>query len=253
MLNRSALKVAVFRAIVLSFAVIAIGWAVLTVPTFLSELAITRAADRVMAGDVFAPGALSAILKHSGGDAPERARSSTLTKIAILQLRIAEMAVSQAGIERSGEALIGARQSVVAALKHSPSESFLWLALVWLDADQARQLQYLRWSYKFGPHEGWIAVRRSWFALKLFGSLPPDLAEYATAEFIELIRSHLYVDAAEILAGPGWQIRELLLSRTKDLDDVNRNLFAKILREKRLDELVVPNTEPAWNRQWQRD
>jgi len=240
------------RVLISAFAVCAIGWVVSVLPFFLSEMAIARTADRVMLGDVFSLSALDAISQNGGAGTAERLRSSTLAKLAIIELRIAELSVSKMGMEGADGALSVARQSIINALRESPSESFLWLSLVWLDADQSNQLRYLRQSYKYGPHEGWIAVRRIWFALKLFDRLPADLADCATAEFVDLIRSHQYSDAAEIIAGPGWPIRQLLLSKTKDVDDVDRNVFAKVLRSKGLDELVVPDTEPAWNRPWQR-
>ncbi|SHJ85609.1 hypothetical protein SAMN05444159_1698 [Bradyrhizobium lablabi] len=241
-----------FRVLISAFAVCAIGWAISVLPFFFSEMAIARTADRVMLGDAFPLSTLDAVLQDGGGDAPKRLRSATLAKVAIIQLRIAELTVSKMGAARAGRALTVAKQSILDALKESPSESFLWLSLVWLDTNQSNQLRYLRQSYKYGPNEGWIAVRRIWFALKMFDQLPADLADCATAEFVDLIRSHQYSDAAEIIAGPGWPIRELLLKKTKDVDDVDRNVFAKFLREKGLDELVVPNTEPAWNRPWQR-
>jgi hypothetical protein len=98
-------------------------------------------------------------------------------------------------------------------------------------------------SYWSGPNEAWIAVRRNPLALSVFVSLPGDLAEQALLEFIRLVRSGLYADASNILAGPGWAIHEQLLSRLAEVDEADRRGLARALRSKDLEGVTVPGVE----------
>jgi hypothetical protein len=125
----------------------------------------------------------------------------------------------------SEEQLASSRSAISKSLICSPSDSFLWLSLFWVDAHSVPQLQkleYLRLSYTLGPNEGWIALKRNWLAFENFGRLPPDLAEAAVDEFVDLVKSGFAERAAEILDGPAWPVRDRLLSRLKDVDERQR-------------------------------
>ena len=139
------------------------------------------------------------------------------------------------------------RSIVSASLAQSPSSSFMWLIDFWLkhlrresvDSD----LNLLRMSYWSGPNEGWIAIRRNPLALGVFKSLPNEIAEQALSEFVGLVRSGLYADASNILAGPGWAIHEQLLSRLAQLEEADRREFARVIASKDLDGVTVPGVE----------
>jgi hypothetical protein len=136
-----------------------------------------------------------------------------------------------------------AEKAVQAALAETPTSSYMWLAEYWLKHRRGepagRDLQLLDMSYRTGPNEGWIAQRRNPIALSGFASLPKDLAERSLAEFTGLVRSGLYADAANILAGPGWPVREMLLRGLTQLDEGDRRRFARALEAKDLEEVVV--------------
>ena len=88
-------------------------------------------------------------------------------------------------------------------------------------------LKYLRLSYRLGPHEGWIVLKRNPLAFAAFQQLPPDLREAAINEFAAMVRDSQFSDqAAEILIGPAWPERELILSRLTRLSDSDRRRFA---------------------------
>ena len=139
------------------------------------------------------------------------------------------------------------QSNVDAALAHSPTDSFTWLVAFWLRRlrfePTANDSRLLRMSYWSGPNEAWIAVRRNPVALGVFPSLPDDLADQALSEFVRLLRSRLYTEASNILAGPGWAIREQLLSRLSQVDEVDRRGFARALRSKDLDGVTVPGVD----------
>ena len=80
-------------------------------------------------------------------------------------------------------------------------------------------------------------------ALGVFQSLPNDLAEWALSEFVGLVRSGLYTDASNILAGPGWAIHEQLLGRLVQVGEADRRAFARAIASKDLDGVTVPGVE----------
>ena len=71
----------------------------------------------------------------------------------------------------------------------------------------------LRMSYRLGPNEAWIALKRNRIAFARFRRLPPDLAEDAIDEFTRLVKANFIDQAVDIFTGPAWPERDLLLSR----------------------------------------
>ena len=85
-------------------------------------------------------------------------------------------------------------------------------------------------------------------ALGVFQSLPTDLAEQTLSEFAGLVRSGLYADAANILAGPGWAVREQLLSHLVQVEEAARRGFARVLASKDLSGVTVPGVDESPSR-----
>jgi hypothetical protein len=105
-------------------------------------------------------------------------------------------------------------------------------------------------SYQLGPNEGWIALKRNPIALANFATLPPDLAEAGISEFVALVRSHLYSEAGDIVAGQARPIRGLLFARLWDIKEADRQAFANLLYDRGLDDIPVPGTAPPVRHPW---
>ena len=232
----------------------AIAWGVTTFPIFWSQLPIERTAAAIIGRDAFSPHSLDPLLpvidgiEQSGYCRPDAIRSA-----AIIRLRLAEEAVATTDRD-----VIDARQSALQdtvrkSLSCSPSDSFLWMVLAWLDQTrqgfQLEQLTYLRLSYRLGPNEGWIAERRNRVALSIFDRLPPDLVEALLREFSGMVSSQFYSDAISILTGPGWPIHDQLLASLKDVDLHQREQLAKELYSDGYD-VAVPGIAPRDRRPW---
>ena len=122
----------------------------------------------------------------------------------------------------------------------------MWLTeftLKRLRGEGADDMNLLRMSYWSGRNEAWIAIRRNRLTLGIFPSLPGDLAEQAQSEFVGLVRSGLYGDAAYSLAVPGWAIREQLLGRLAPVPEAERRGFAKALELRDIDDVEIPGLE----------
>jgi hypothetical protein len=172
---------------------------------------------------------------------------AALRGAAIIRLRIFERLKDSQ--ERSAE-----QPKVAEVIRNSlscaPADAFLWLALYSVAVSErglnSESLNALRESYRVGPHEGWIAVKRSRAVIASFRELRSDLQEAAIKEFTELVHDDaFYGAAAEILIGPGWPARDLILPHLAQLSESRRARFFAALSERGY--VLVPGVglEPA--------
>jgi hypothetical protein len=144
--------------------------------------------------------------------------------------------------------------TIRSSLSCLPADPFLWLVLFWVESAQngvkPASLDFLRMSYQLGPNEGWIIFKRNPVAFAIFALLPSDLATDAIDEFLSLIKSELYQQAAEILSGPAWPVRDTILPRLAALPQENREGFARIVSSKELD-VSIPGVALPKSHPWQ--
>lgn len=223
-------------------------------PLFGRSSAVAQVASHIIAGEAYKPDVLNALTAQWDARPSATLRASNFSKIAVICLRLAEEAIGH-----GDRLVIDARLDTVAhvvneAIANTPSDPFLWLVLFWLDNRRnwlrPEALRYLRMSYALGPNEAWIALKRNHLSLAIFPALPAELKEAAISEFIGLVNSGLYDDAADIVTGPGWPERDVLMGRLKDLKDADRRGFAKVLYDRGVDGVSVPGIEPPPPRPW---
>jgi hypothetical protein len=250
-LRASARSEAVHYAFARLFAAVlglaAIAWGTATFPIFWSQLSLERTATAIAGLNEFKPHSLDPFLpainriEESNYCRPEAIRSA-----AIIRLRLAEEAISNAERDAIDPRLDALQNTIVESLACSPSDPFLWTVLTWLDQTRQgfrpQQLTWLRLSYQLGPYEGWIADRRNRLALSMFWRLPPDLTEAAVREFAAMVNSRLYKDALAIFTGPGWPLHDQLLAGLEGADLRQREEFAKELYAAGYD-VTVPGVE----------
>jgi hypothetical protein len=240
------------RCLTISLALISIGWAASALPIFWRQSALSQTSKSIIAGTPFKPALLAAM---SGGVALQAAdlrKPSVLADVAIFQLRVLEVAIEE-GQPNIDDQMVTLNRTIRKSLANSPSDAFLWLVLFWLENTQngfdAENFKFLRMSYLTGPNEGWVAVKRNRLAIALFHQLPKQVAEDAIDEFARLVDSRFTDEAAEILVGPGWRIRERLLSRLAGVDQINREDFARAVYKLGYD-VVVPGVQMPDQRPW---
>jgi hypothetical protein len=162
-----------------------------------------------------------------------------MDNVAIIRLRLLDAGLADPTTPAGSTDLAEVSAILTAALSQDPGNSFLWLADYRLDRSRGDVAdlgaKFLRMSYQSGPNEGWIAMRRNPVALGNFPSLPGDLGERALSEFVRLVQSGLYGNAVNILVGPGWPIRQQLLSRLAPLDEDARFAMASEIARKDFD------------------
>lgn len=242
------------RIFVAAFGCTAVIWGLMTLPIFWRQSTLERTARSIINGEPFTVEALAGELPVT--ETIEKTgfcRPAALWSAAVIRLRIAEQALSEGAKEKSDVQMNSATDAVRESLSCSPADPFLWLALYWLDSTQhgyePQDLEYLELSYQLGPNEGWIALKRNGAAFAIFQRLPSGLAEFAINEFVGLVKTGFYEPAAEILTGPAWSERELILPQLASIAEVNRQAFSDALYRRGYDE-DIPGIAPGDSRPW---
>ena len=236
------------RVFALALGLAAVTWGVFVLPVLSAQSSIIHVANRIIRGDQFGSATLDGqIPKVEELEASKYCNPMGLRSAAIIRLRLAEEA-NNSGERRAAHTTINSLvDSIDKSLSCSPDDSFLWLALFWAKSLQADlgsdKFEYLRLSYKLGPNEGWIAVRRNRLAFTIYAELPPDLANSAIDEFTRLLESDLYDAAVEIFTGPAWPVRDQILPHLLNVSESRRRHFANILYWKDYD-VIVPGIDP---------
>jgi hypothetical protein len=222
----------------------AIWWGIAGFPVFWRDASIEKVATRIIAGDPYKVETLA--LLRPVLDTVEKApycRPAALRSAAIIQLRMLEVAspkTDRQHLDQSQKSLIGVIRSSLSCL---PADPFLWLALYSLEVAKnglkPEYLNYLRLSYKTGPQEGWIVLKRNPLAFKAFQRLPADIGKDVIDELFAMLHDSRFSDqAAETLIGPAWPERGLILSRLARLTDSDHQHFADALHRRGYD--LVP-------------
>lgn len=238
-----------WRAFIAIFGICAIAWAIDIILIYRAEASLAGTAQGILSGDKFSSAQLNAMKRQLEAAPAKPLQASALSSAAIIRLRLLEEELKAGNREPAAalSSMADLQTAVSAALAQSPTNSFMWLTDFWLgrlrNPNANTDLNLLRMSYRSGPNEAWIAVRRNPLALGVFASLPSDLADQALSEFVGLVRSGLYTDASNILTGPGWAVREQLLSRLAEVDEAERRGFSRALGSKDLGGVTVPGVE----------
>jgi hypothetical protein len=234
----------VVRSFTVGLGLAGMAWGLLTLPVSWSSAALEDVATRIVHSQAFR---LETLLELTptleAVEHQDRCDAASARSAAIVRLRIAEVTLGAADGPNIDSRFAAARASIVNALKCSPVDSFLWLSLFWIESTtngfKPEYLELLRLSYQQGPDEGWVMEKRSRLALAIYRSLPPDLAERAVGEFAKLLQPQFTVTAADIFAGPGWPIRDILLPRLASAPLSERQLFSNLLYARNID-VAVP-------------
>jgi hypothetical protein len=242
------------RTWLLALAGAATLWGVAVLPAFWRQSALERTATHVLAGDPFKSELLEALIPAvEAAEQADYCRPEATRSAAIIRLRLAEQAVAEGERMAIDSRLAALRDSIRRSLACSPADPFLWVVLYWVESArngfQPGYLDYLRLSYRLGPNEGWIGVKRNAFALAVFERLPPDIADTAIGEFAGLLDAGFYEDTVAIFTGPGWQVRDRLLPRLKQVAERYRQMFAKGLYARGYD-VTVPGIQLPDPRPW---
>jgi hypothetical protein len=235
------------RGFVVILGCIAVWWGIVEFPVFWQESSAQRIAYQIIAGDPYKVETLAQQLAIiSSIERSAYCRPAALRSRAIIQLRMLDVAASANDRKHIDENLQSLGNVIRSSLSCGPADPFLWLALYWVEStkngSRPEYLNYLRMSYRLGPNEGWIALKRNGLALAEFDKLPADISVSAINEFISLLESGFYEQLADTFIAQTSRVREKLLLRLQDIDEGHRRAFANVVYAKS-DDVVVPGIE----------
>ncbi len=224
----------------------AVWWGSVVFPRFWRESSVERIASNIIAGEQYKTELLTrqipSIDRINGA---AYCRPAGLRSAAFFELRLFEVAMSANDLKHSTVDFKALDDVIRSSLSCSPADPFLWLVLYRLETAQngadPKYLKYLEMSYKLGPNEAWIALKRSGVALADFERLPSDLQKAALNEFVDLLRFGFYEGATAIFVGPGWHVRNLIVPQLNRVPEPSRQEFANALYRKGVD-IIIPGT-----------
>jgi hypothetical protein len=228
------------RASAILAGLIGITWGISEFSALRQESTIKKIADRILIGQVYK---YDILLKQASLVAPtqdpEPCFPLTVRSAAVIRLRLAEISDNAAlgpAPVRTNLAVDAIRQSLAC----SPADPFFWLALYALEP--SAPLKYLTASYRLGPNEGWIALKRNPVAFANFDELPEDRRRIVVQEFVRIVEMDYSIDdAVKIFVGPAWDQRELILSQMDQVPLEQRQQLQAALTRAGYD-VLVPGT-----------
>jgi len=235
---------------------VGIGWGIALISAWRGPAVIEKIGTRIIAGEAFNPNLLVALRPMLDQvEKQELCRPALIRSAAVVRLRLLDEAVARGERDAIDERTNALLKSLHLALICAPTDSFLWLMLYWnkvtQDGFSSKYVNYLSMSYRRGPNEGWIALKRNRLAISVFSQLPSDVADMAVREFAELVDHGAYLEAAATLAGPGWGMRERLLGALSDISERHREKFQRALDREGL-KVIVPGVPANDPRPWRR-
>jgi hypothetical protein len=237
------------RIATISLGLAAMGWGFVVMPLVRHQTSMSQMARKIIGGERYGPGLLAGYADVAERDLRQDVCQPVNRRtLAVIRLRLAEEALADGDgdkIERTRSALEAA---VLSALACTPADPLLWLTVFWMQNNtrglQDDNFKSLRMSYRFGPNEGWLAIRRNRYTVAIYPALSEDLKKHAVDEFDQLVKSDFITDAAEIIVGPGRPISDRLLSSLDGIDVQKLRFLGRLLDGKGFEAKIpgIPNT-----------
>jgi hypothetical protein len=229
------------RIATVSLGLAAVGWGIFVAPVVWRQASMALLGTKIIAGERFKAGILEEYLAGTQPDVRDGlCQPVTLRTLAVVRLRLAEEAISDGDGALIDQTQSAGETALRRSLSCTPTEPFLWFALFWMQNSerglQQDNFRLLRMSYRVGPNEGWLSIRRNRLTIAIYPSLPSDLKQAATDEFVQLVKSDLITEAADILTGPGRPVSSMLLARLQGVDERTLRYLAVLLAAKGLDD-----------------
>ncbi len=230
---------------------VAIVWGVHCFPIFWKQAAIEHIAQRIIRGEPYKIEVFSQEMPViEDAENSTTCRPIALWSSSIIWLRMVEEDSRNEQQKPVNVSLLNRLDnSIQRSLSCSVAEPFLWLVLYWVESTKKNvkgdYAKYLKMSYQLGPNEGWIALKRNPVAFANYERLPPDLQSDVITEFLALIGSGFYQQAADIFSGPAWRLRNTILPQFANLPRRNQEDFVRTVRERGIDAKIPGIESPS--------
>ncbi|MCK1579610.1 hypothetical protein IVB03_08460 [Bradyrhizobium sp. 168] len=222
------------RAVLLLIGAGGVLWSLVGLPSFRLTTPARAIVARIVVDQRFRPGVLAdALSRITAHPVPIIVQPELKQAEALIRLSKAEDAMLRDSAEQAEQQVKDSESSIRASLSASPSDSFLWLLLY--STSLARrgldpsQTGFLVQSYRTGPFEGWISLRRNRLALAAWSALAKATQDTVVSEFAALVDSDFIEEASINLTTAGWSQRERLAASLAGVDIAVRERLVKRL------------------------
>jgi hypothetical protein len=219
---------------------VGIVWGFHLLPMFWNEELPARVASKLLQGQPFKAPILEEQVSALEAKEPSFCSPTRLRILLVLQLKL--LSTTNSSSDEGGAAATEEElyDTARAALRCTPADSISWLVLFWLDVKahglQPKDVNYLRMSYAFGPHEGWIALWRNSMSILVLPRLPDDLKNEVLDEFAKLVDTgQLYQQTVAIFVSAPPAVRARIVEKLRVANSIPRQFFAKDLYDRGID------------------
>ena len=234
------------RSLIALFGICAIAWAITALRIYTRDAPFAETAKAALSGEKFGARRLALIKSQLDARQADLVEASARDGAAILRMILVEGQLRDGKGEISYADYDQLRASIREAIARSPTNSFMWLAAFWQQRLRGEATEkdwdLLRMSYWAAPREAWIAVKRNPLTLALPEATGDQFLGLALSEFTGLVRSGLYWEAAGIFEAVP-TARKLLLNRMMTVDVGDRRAFARALKSKDIEDVVIPGVD----------
>lgn len=242
------------RICLLLFGLIGSWWTAITLPIFVSASPARDFIGRIMADERFKQGILTEMLARLDGTSKRLVPEPSISRAkALIRVELARNTIGRRdGIDDGDPRAVDAERDLKSTLAENPNDAFLWMLLYSValarNGFDPINIKYLAESYRIGPCEGWVALRRNRLTLGVFPFLDDSLKRMASSEFAQIVDADFSNEAASILKGVGWAHREELLPTLARANLVSReNLYRRLAADGfKLKIPDVPYDERPW-------
>lgn len=239
------------RALCLALGASGIAWAGAAALALPDERAGLRVGGRLALGEDFRPEILRAWADRLDGAILSTCDTHHLTGALFVLLRAAETERVEGDLAAFDRRLEAARGATIRTLACMPEHAYAWLALYWIESLRRgfspELLRLLEQSYRTGPRETWIAVRRNPLAMSLFPILPPALQELAIDEFVDLVHTTQFDTAVRLFAIAEPDVQARIVPRLAEVPFGTRRGFQQRLLRLGID-VTLPGLDPPKER-----
>jgi hypothetical protein len=244
------------RSVFVVLGLVGIWWGLATYNAFSQNFPVERVARGIIADEPFKFESLAQQLPAVESiEAASYCRPAALRSAAIIRIRIMEAVDHIDSHTRDAEQRSSVANFIRRSLSCSPADPFLWFVLYGLEFERygfrSDDLKYLEMSYRLGPNEGWIEVKRNRLLLSELKQLPPDLGEQAIRTFLSLVDSAFTEQAAATYAGLSADTRDSLAPRLKEIPARKLEQFSWELQMRGVRDDRIINMQQE-RRPWQR-
>lgn len=241
----------------LALGVVAVLWAGGFAPTFWKFALLEGLATQIVRTDRSSSALIEKALPTMAAlERSEVCWPKAMHNAAIIRGRLVQVAIDNSDPDQFDKALVAANAAIRKSLSCAPTDAFLWFALFWVENLQfgyrEESIRLLAESYKLGPYEGWIALRRNGYALLLYPYLPKDLQQSIVKEYAAVLNSGFVRESAATLRGNGWPVHDQLLAGLSGVNEKYKIQLATTLRRAGI-EVNIPGITMPELRPWQVD